>query len=130
MPLAVDLIGSGMPVEQAIREGDTTLYVVASTGTTIGGPNGATIIECAASGGGKLTFLATTELDRQYTIYNPGTALSIIVPVSAGTGITSLFQTGSSSFSLTSTKTATVTRIGIIGTVNTTTDRWIYTLSA
>jgi hypothetical protein len=125
-------MGSGQPAEEAIRDGDTIGYAsVASTGQNIGGPNGATILEVVASGGANLTFLATTEVGRYYTIYNPGTAFSVIVPASAGTA-TSLFQTGASSFSLTSTKTAVVVRLGKIPPVtgSVASDRWIYWLSA
>lgn len=129
MPLAKDLIGSGMPPEQAIREGDTIFYVSVSTAQTIGGPTGATIIDLGPSCG-VVTFDQKTELDRTYTIYNTGVAVTVVVPTSAGTGITSQFQNGSSSFSLTSTKTAYVTRLGVVGTAVSTTDRWIYALSA
>ncbi len=127
MPLAKDLMGVGMAPEEAIREGDVIQYVVPSTGTNIGGPTGATIIELASgTSGAILTFLNTTEIDRTYWLYNTGTAVSVNVPVSAGTGVTSSFQSTGSTFTLISTKSAFVTRLGVVGTVNTTTDRWIY----
>lgn len=133
MAKAQDLMGVGMAPEEALREGDILGFMVPSTATTLGGPNGPTVVEVGSgvtSTQSILTFLSTTEIDRVYTIYNTGSAATIVVPVSVGSSNTSLFQTSASSFSLTSAKTAYVTRLGVIGTVNTTTDRWIYTLSA
>lgn len=122
MTLAKDLIGVGQPAEQAIREGFTTIFI--QSVATIGGPTGANLIEAGSAS--SYTFLNTTEPGKQYFLMATGTTLTVYVPTSAGSGNTSLFQDAVSSFSLTSGKSAAVIRLGINGTVNTTTDRWMY----
>jgi len=90
MPLAADMLGIGVPVEEGIRIGDTvqvlssiTSVSTASPMTTIANPNGATILELNASVStsvASLIFHASTDLDRPYTLYNVGSAAVLIFP--------------------------------------------------
>jgi hypothetical protein len=134
MARAIELMGIGMAAEEAIREGDlgpayvsTSISGTQSTATVIGGPNGATILELAASAGAAFTFHPQTEIDRTYTIYAPGTTMTIFTPSAV-----SLFQTSATSFTIGSGKTAFVFRVGPIPfpTGSVATDRWLYQLSA
>lgn len=136
MARAIELMGIGVPTEQALRDGDLgPQYIASATGTgsaqstatLIGGPNGATILELAASAGAAFTFMNNTEVDRQYTLYAPGTTMTIYTPLS-----TSLWQTSATSFTIASGKTAIAFRVGPIPfpTGSVATDRWLYTLSA
>lgn len=146
MPLAVDLISTGEEPEEALRIGDgpprllaTATVSTQSGGTLVGGPTGATILEINASttGSNTITFMGTTELDREFTIYNVATVASTSV-VSAA--IINVFPpvggsfnglTANTSFQIGINKNATVTRIGPIpnpgGSIAS--DRWIYMLS-
>ena len=140
MARAIELMGLGVPPEQANRDGDigpqyytsatATITSVQSTTAIIGGPNGATIIEFNVSAAAGLTFNAQTEIDRTYTLYNVGgTTVTIYTPTST----TGSWQTGSAtqSFTIGTGKTAFVTRLGGVpfpgGSVIS--DRWIYLLS-
>jgi len=134
MARAIELMGVGMAAEEAIREGDLGPYYASvstgsaqSTATIIGGPNGATILELAASANAAFTFSNTTEVDRQYTLYAPGTTMTIYTPVS-----TSFWQTSATSFTIGSGKVAFAFRVGPIPfpTGSVATDRWLYTISA
>ena len=141
MPYARDLMGEGSPAEQALLNGDIGPVYVSSSlssltggiqftgGTqsaaaTIGGPNGATILECNGSSGAALTFLSTTPQDRVYTVSNvSGNTLTIFTPVN-GT-----FQIGSATASVAVTAAGVnfITRLGPIpfpgGSIIS--DRWI-----
>lgn len=131
MPLAQDLIGLGMPPEEAIREGDVGPQYIstftggaASTATTIGGPTGATLLECNGSASAALVFLSTTERDRWYTIYNTGSnALNIFCPIGSS------FQASTGSVQVVSVNGVNFAfRIGPVPspTGSISSDRWIW----
>lgn len=131
MPLAQDLMGVGMTAEEAIREGDVGPQFIntftggaASTASTIGGPNGATILELQGSASAALVFLSTTEKDRWYTIYNTGSnAVNIFCPIGSS------FQTATGSVQAVSVGGVNyIFRLGPIPnpTGSVSTDRWIF----
>lgn len=139
MALTKDLIGIGMPEEEANRVGvngpqyiTTSTGSAASTATIIGGPNGANLITVNASANAALTFSPSTELADVFTIANVGTTLVIFTPYSTS----SAWQTGSTSatnsLSMASGKSAMIWRVGPepapAGSVLS--DRWIYVLTA
>lgn len=135
MPLAQDLMGVGMTAEEALREGDvgpqflssvTSSFTggAASTASTIGGPNGATILELQGSSGAALVFLNTTEKDRWYTLYNTGSnAISIFCPIGSS------FQTATGSVNTVTVGGVNyIFRLGPVPnpTGSVTADRWIF----
>lgn len=144
MALAKDLIGVHDEAEQAIRYGDTgpAVVIAASVSTQgsgmVGGPTGTTLMEInpSVNAVSSVTFLTSTELDREYTIENvSGTNAMNVYPAVGGN-----FQGlgANVSFSIGANKVASVTRLGQIPPVSTSTltmgtiasDRWIYVLSA
>lgn len=131
MPLAIDLMGVGMAAEEALREGDVGPQLVttfsgqaASTASTIGGPNGATILELQGSASAALTFMSNTERDRWYTIYNTGSnAVNIFCPIGSS------FQTATGSVQAVSVGGVNfVFRLGPVPnpTGSISSDRWIF----
>lgn len=136
MARAIELMGIGVNAEEANRNGDigpqyysTSTGSLQSTATIIGGPNGGTILELNASANAAFTFNANTEIDRTYTLYAPGTTMTVFTPT------TGTWQTGStstsSSFTIASGKSAYAFRVGPIPfpTGSIAADRWIFTLS-
>lgn len=158
MPLAKDLIGVHDEPEQAIRIGDTgpavvlTANVSTQTGATpIGGPTGYTLIECNPTNVGvnSVIFMGTTELDREYTVYNINSTASVsttsvsafIMNVYPPVGGSFNGLTVNTPFQIGINKVAYVSRLGpmppvisgstgSLGVGTIAADRWIYVLSA
>lgn len=139
-PLAKDLLGIGEEAEQGLRVGDTGPLMIKgfagttqTTATLVGGPTGATLLELnPVSGSSFVAFLASTEIDREFSVYNvASTANTVTIFTPSG----SSFQSSAGSiisFVLAANKSATVSRIGQMPpvTASIAADRWIYTLSA
>jgi hypothetical protein len=143
MTLTKDLMGIGVAAEEAIRVGDVGPQYLAtlggsavSTATQIGGPNGATILELnpgsVAGSVNSVVFLATTELDRTYTLINSNSTNSAnVFPATASAASFNGLGAGAS-FAIPANKVAYVARMGAVPPVSGSiaSDRWIYTLSS
>jgi|SRR5215831_1374210 len=137
MPLATDLITIGEEPEEALRVGDTGPRYITNLGgstqslaTIIGGPTGATLLECnpTTNAVSSVVFASTTENFKEYQLDNgSGNAMNVFPPVGGN------FQGlgNNLSFSLAANKVAFVTRLGQIPpiTASIASDRWIYLLS-
>lgn len=135
MARTVDLMGVGMPAEEANRAGSNgPQYVTTSTGslqstaTIIGGPNGANIISFNASANAAFTFSSTTEIGDQFILTNVGTTVTIFT----ATGGTWMVGSATASVGIASGKSLLVTRFGpeAFPAGSVVSDLWIYTLSA
>lgn len=155
MVLAKDLIGVHDEPEQAIRIGDVgpaqihaACVSTASGATLVGGPTGYTLLEINPTNAGvnSVIFMGTTEIDREYSIYNINSTVSVSSSSTPAFTLNVYPATGGNfqglganvSFTIGLNKSATVTRLGPMPGASTSTltigtiasDRWIYVLSA
>lgn len=87
--LAVDLMGVGMPQEQATRLGLSDLTTIAGVGTAQSGgaaiPAGTTnVLATTASGQTALVLPATAEIGATYLVTNSSATTALVFPPSGG----------------------------------------------
>lgn len=89
MSLAVDLSGLGMPPEQAVRLGFSSLTTIAGVGTAQVGaaaiPNFVNNVLATTTGGATAFVLPDAELNVPYLVANSSATAALVFPPSGGT---------------------------------------------
>lgn len=90
MSLAVDLMGVGLPQEQATRIGTSDLTTIAGVGTAQSGgaaiPKWTTNVLATTAGGATAFVLpSTAELEQWYMVTNSSSTTALVYPPSSGT---------------------------------------------
>ncbi len=90
MPLAVDLIGIGMPPEQAVRLGFSTLTTIAGAGTAqVGGTaipvDVSNVLATTGASDTALVLPSGAELEVPYMVTNSSATTALVYPPSSGT---------------------------------------------
>jgi len=90
MSLSTDLMGVGMPSEQAIRLGTSALTTIAGVGTAQSGGAAIPVLVnnvLATTAGGATAFVlpSTAEIDVPYSVVNSSATTALVYPPTSGT---------------------------------------------